>query len=272
MPEAIYKELKKASSQSKEKKHGQGTSVEELLEMVKTNPKGSRNDSLNSVAFTFGNKFVPKHITEQDAKDKLLNAAMQSGLEFSEAKSTIDSGLAAGIREQTAKSKLPDKPSDIQLSIQVIDKYPDICFSDRGWMTYQKGIWSEVKQNIIHGYILNTVCSNYGDSFKLTKTTLSSIRAMMEANSKTYVSTDKFDSNHEKLVLKNGVLNINTNEYGEHYKDLYATISLQYNYDPAATAPHWKSFLTDIFGDSADTINFLPEYRFSNFKPNNHKE
>jgi len=239
---------------------GHADSIDALLEMVRNAIDGSRNDTLNKAAFNIGKNYVSNQITEKDAKEKLLEAAHTCGLETYAAENTIISGLTAGIQNQDETPEIPEKPSHIQLADQVIADHKNICFTDRGWMTYNSGIWSEVKSNKIDGCVMNTIRDNYGDSYKLTKTTMNSVRAMLEATPDIYVESDEFDSNHDKIVFKNGVLDIGSGNFGEHYKELHSTISLNYDYDLEAKAPEWEKFLNSIFGEALDIINFLQEF------------
>ena len=254
LPSKLFDELTEAS---KSRKTNSKLELDDLFKKIRTAPQGKRNDTLNEVAFTIGHDFVPNIITEESAKNKLIEIASSIGLESNEINATINSGLSAGTQEQNA---VPDKPSDIQLAEMVINNYPDICFCDRGWMIYSNGIWLEVKSNKISNLVLTTIKEKYGVSFKLTKTKLNSIIEMMKATKEICVDADKFDSNNNKIVLENGVLDITTNEFEGHYKDLYATISLNYHYDPDAKAHEWKKYLNNIFANDSKTISFLQEY------------
>ena len=254
MPDALFKAIESSHTQ----KNNSGSLID-LLEQVETALPGKRNDTLNSVAFQIGNKYVPGQISKEEAEKCLFEAAQKAGLETSEIKNTINSGLTAGIREQENNKTAPEKPSDIQLSEMVISEHSDLCYSQRGWMQYHNGIWEEIKKNQVNGFILNTIKKNYGSTFKLTKSKLESIRTLMQANGEIQIDCQKFDSHPEIIVFQNGVLNLNTSEFSEHNKQYYATTSLDYDYDSTATAPTWMKYLNDVFKDP-ELIQFIQEF------------
>lgn len=69
-----------------------------IVETVLGAPKGSRNDTLNKAAFRCGQLVAVGQIAENVARGKLIAAAAANGLGNLEAKSTVASGLAAGLR------------------------------------------------------------------------------------------------------------------------------------------------------------------------------
>jgi hypothetical protein len=79
----------------------------ELVDEVRSAPEGSRNDTLNRKAFRAGQLVAAGQIAEDVARDELVDAAVAAGLGRLEARSTVKSGLAAGMKDP---AQLEDRP------------------------------------------------------------------------------------------------------------------------------------------------------------------
>lgn len=72
----------------------------------------------------------------------------------------------------------------------------------------------------------------------------------------------KFNDRPEFVCLKNGVLNLDTNEILPHEKEFYASYMLNVSYEPSSPPPHpsrWIEFLKDTVQD-AQTIRQVQEF------------
>jgi Bifunctional DNA primase/polymerase, N-terminal len=79
--------------------------LERELGVLAVAPSGTRNDQLNRSAFRLGQLVAVQQLTAQEVGDSLLLVAQRIGLEDAEAKSTILSGLEAGIRNPRRVSR-----------------------------------------------------------------------------------------------------------------------------------------------------------------------
>ncbi len=66
---------------------------------VETAPSGTRNNTLNEAAFSLGTLVGAGWLSEGEVYALLFNSAMQAGLGEAESRKTINSGLAAGIKQ-----------------------------------------------------------------------------------------------------------------------------------------------------------------------------
>ena len=62
------------------------------------------------------------------------------------------------------------------------------------------------------------------------------------------------------ILMQNGVLNINTGQLTAHSREYFTTNILPYNYNPAATAPTWETFLQEVFEYDFERIALLQEW------------
>jgi hypothetical protein len=79
------------------------------LDEVRSAAEGTRNDTLNRVAYSLGRR-VPAYLDEQHIADQLVRAALDVGLDPREARLTVASGLRKGMSEPLGVS-LSDDPT-----------------------------------------------------------------------------------------------------------------------------------------------------------------
>ncbi|WP_030240728.1 MULTISPECIES: phage/plasmid primase, P4 family [unclassified Streptomyces] len=72
-----------------------------------------------------------------------------------------------------------------------------------------------------------------------------------------YVDAEEFDAKPHLLSFANGVVDLRTGKLRAHDKGDMLTVSLPLEYDPAAKAPRWEQFLTEIFPDNADLVDYV---------------
>ena len=61
------------------------------------------------------------------------------------------------------------------------------------------------------------------------------------------------------LTLQNGLYDLDAFELIDHSRDIFTTNLLPYNYDPTATCPRFIQFLTEIFENVQEKIDFVQE-------------
>lgn len=74
---------------------GVKVAVDRELFKVELAPEGRRNDVLNSAAYSLG-QLVGDHLDEDEIRDRLIDAALEAGLDRHEAFETVASGLESG--------------------------------------------------------------------------------------------------------------------------------------------------------------------------------
>lgn len=105
------------------------SALEQELGKLASTQEGGRNDQLNRAAFALG-RFVPRYLDRQSAEDQLLVVAKQIGLSFSESKSTIASGLDAGVANP--KERPEKKPARPAMAAKLRTFKPDDGDADGG--------------------------------------------------------------------------------------------------------------------------------------------
>lgn len=86
-----------------------------------------------------------------------------------------------------------------------------------------------------------------------------SIRALMQlAATEPELSTtpDDYDANPWLLNVNNGTLDLRTGVMRKHRREDLITRLVPVTYDPAATAPRWELFLSQVFNDDQELIEF----------------
>ncbi|MCK4592917.1 bifunctional DNA primase/polymerase [bacterium] len=106
--------------------------LDEEVERVRCSLEGDRNESLNKAAFSIGQVLSSGYIKEDDAFDRLLEAARDVGLSQREAFSTIESGLRKGKKEPRSGDDRPtiytnkmEFKEQIELSLDALCQWND---------------------------------------------------------------------------------------------------------------------------------------------------
>ncbi len=76
---------------------------------------------------------------------------------------------------------------------------------------------------------------------------------------RTYAKRSLFNNDFSKLVLENGMLNLDISELSEYDKGFLTTIKLPINYDPKARCPKFLNFLKECHTTPADIITVIEE-------------
>ncbi len=86
-----------------------------------------------------------------------------------------------------------------------------------------------------------------------------------------YKSDLKFDR-AKQVVFKNGVLNVEINEFTSLKPELYITSTLPFEYNPDADCPLWQVTLRDWWDDDKDSIRLLQQWFGYNLIATNYLE
>ena len=79
--------------------------LEDETRRVATAPQGRRNDTLNRSAYNLGQLAAAGHLHPNDIRQRLSQAATTTGLALPEIQTTLESGLAAGLRNPRGPSQ-----------------------------------------------------------------------------------------------------------------------------------------------------------------------
>ncbi|WP_328950459.1 phage/plasmid primase, P4 family [Streptomyces sp. NBC_00184] len=72
-----------------------------------------------------------------------------------------------------------------------------------------------------------------------------------------YVDAEEFDAKPHLLSFANGVVDLRTGKLRTHDKGDMLTVTLPVEYDPRAAAPRWEQFISEIFPDNADLVDYV---------------
>ena len=90
-----------------------------------------------------------------------------------------------------------------------------------------------------------------------SKYKVSEITAIIQR--RTFTDREKTNSNFDKIVLENGVLDLTTLTRSNHNPNLKSTIKIPIKYDPKAKCPKFIKFLKDCLNDPKDIITVIEE-------------
>jgi hypothetical protein len=114
------------------------TRFEMLLIEMRSTSQGSRNDTLNRIAFWLGQAAALYLIAPEPAIQMLHEAAIASGLPESEVNATIRSGFDAG----TEKAPALEFQNDMQNARRFVAVHgPDVRYCAEGWFDWNNARW-----------------------------------------------------------------------------------------------------------------------------------
>jgi hypothetical protein len=102
------------------------TALQRETEAVATAPEGTRNDQLNRSAFNIGQLIAGGELAETEARTMLGDAARAAGLEPSEIRATLDSGISSGKKHpRTAPPRVDTTTGEILTPAPTDVRMPD---------------------------------------------------------------------------------------------------------------------------------------------------
>ncbi|HCC07275.1 MAG TPA: hypothetical protein DEP72_03785 [Clostridiales bacterium] len=161
-------------------------------------------------------------------------------------------------KSDIAKDKFFDdgKFNAVKLRDYIIDKYNIIYVDELGFMSYSGKIWI-IKKDIDIKHIIDDLLDIYTSNSNIKETV-----ALLKA--KSVVSIKYINNNRNRLVLKNGTLDIENWENiifheNEYFKDDYCTVQLNINYRLDAKNKVWKEYLKTTFNEDEEIIDLVHE-------------
>jgi putative DNA primase/helicase len=82
-------------------------------------------------------------------------------------------------------------------------------------------------------------------------------RVLEYATRRLFIDQNQLDQDTVLVNFKNGTLNLETGQVSPHDPSQYITKIINYNYNPAATAPRWEQFLAEIMDNDQTMVDFL---------------
>lgn len=116
----------------------------------------------------------------------------------------------------------------------------------------KKGIWTPTGDKKIHSIVSNWLGELYRPSN--SSWTKDYIRAT------NYIDKDLVGGQPEKMVLKNGVYDMETDTLGPFDPDMYALQAIPITYDPDAKAPRINKFLEEVCPDRVTILKEIAAY------------
>ena len=139
------------------------------------------------------------------------------------------------------------------LAQQVIEDIP-MYYNGRQFLYYDEhtGIWRKGAEEYLKAYLTRRYLAQL-TKINIVRETVAAVQGLLMKN-------EPFpDSDLNKLVLKNGVYDIQKNTFTKKFSpDIYAQVSHPIEYDPQAKAPVFDKFVTWLVGK--DVVPFVYEW------------
>jgi putative DNA primase/helicase len=139
-----------------------------------------------------------------------------------------------------------------------LELYPNHARGPHEWMSYERGIWTPVHDNIVNRQVVDVLERSRDEEVKVTDSLTSGIRRLAEYE--TFVPKEMWNSDTDVMVFENGTLEIHGRNFREHRPDDYATARLPYEYDPEATCDVFRAVVEGAIPDVADALQEFAGY------------
>ncbi len=255
-----------------------GAAVRDEVARVAAATEGTRNDQLNTSAFSLGTLVGAGELERAHAERRLLAAAVKAGLPESEAARTVASGLDAG----TAKPReLPTtfRLTDLGNAERFAQDHKDAAIFVHQWNAWllwngrthtrdaQEQIRALGKQTVRNILRQAGQCEDDERRKLLTAhATKSESRAALAAmislaQSELAGSPDQFDQHRDLLNCANGVVDLRSGELRPHRREDYFTKLTPIEYATAGPKRHrWDQFLREIFRGDEELVGYVKRF------------
>jgi putative DNA primase/helicase len=188
-----------------------------------------------------------------DYRERTFNKVLEGRTEFYQPGEKV-SANGNGLRSRQATGK-PSPPTHDELRDRWIEDNPHYAYGLGEWRHYEDGIWPTVSETSVKAKISNVIETAKPEGIKPTASILASVTELSRV--KVFVPDERWNTDSDILVCKNGALHISIGELAKHHPGHYATSALPYKYDPDARPAIWDYFLQNTVSVAA---NFLQEF------------
>lgn len=145
---------------------------------------------------------------------------------------------------------LKTAPKEVDVVKQFREKFDCLYHEALGWHEYTDNHWVRKSEYEIRQYI-GTLLGRFQ-----TAKLIDSVRQLLRSE---LIYKNNFNINKKILNFPNGELEVATGELKNHSRENYATIQMNYSFDPQATCPTWEQFIEDITDGARDRAELLQE-------------
>lgn len=158
-------------------------------------------------------------------------------------------------QQQPAQTKPPKKPKNktithTELGRIYLTRYSKNTFYSRGyWHRYLDGVWSPVPDFEIEAEVWKLMEMHEGPPWNLFPTDSMRRSIMSYVRSAISIPEEKLDAHPHLINLKNGIYNLDSDQFMPHDSALLLTSQLPFEYQPGATCPMWDLYTSTTFTD-----------------------
>ncbi len=262
---------------------------------IRNAAEGTRNETLNSAAFSVGRFVADGSLDRVTVVAGLSNAAAIAGLSTGEALKTITSGL--GAHPAPADGAGPHEPATTADGMIVLDNVAPMRVAeswlktqrdDRGRLMlrrWREDFWkfdgscyrlaSEETTDTLLWQHMDQVWHRYNEDGEIRKhdpgiqrvagvrKAVSACGAMIDDNSDApfWVCGGEGMDLGRIVTCRNGIVDLETGTLRPATPNLFSTNALDFDYDPGAkVSSAWLDFVGEAWPDDADAVNMLQEW------------
>ena len=158
-------------------------------------------------------------------------------------------------RELNALQKEATKaPTESMIADEIIKKHNVIYIDKVGFYEWDNKRWCKISDAIIKNYADTLYDKQFSTAQRIT-----AVCNLLKGRTLREIVFDR----KPVVTFQNGTLEVDTGVFRDFSELDYCSICMEYDYDPHATCPTWKSFIQTITNDepiSAETLQFIGGY------------
>ena len=140
--------------------------------------------------------------------------------------------------------------SELDVVNMFLNKYDTVYSDALGFYEYKTKLWRSRSDTEIKEYL--ALCAGRSATSKLVNGAFSLLKGRV-------YRSELFNEHKDWINFPNCMFNIETGETRNHDRAFYSSIQLNYDYDPKAECPNWRSFVESITDDDPEKICTIRE-------------
>ena len=265
--------------------------LQKVIDSLLSTPIGQRNNELYNAAFKTYSLIATNQVSEQDATDQLVNAAVTIGLSASESLRTIQSAFngakEVGIIDSVKKyvNQKPNKKDHLPMRTILtmfydwLERQDTIKWNvdDKKFFIYDNtyGVWYGISNTIIIDYFYNFATELFKDAddyiynatyewimsrspSAIKNDLMTQSHRLERLKSTIAIDNSRLDNEPDYICVNNGVIDLKTGELLPHDKKYYFTKWIELDYNPDNQLHDlFDRFLNSIFLNDKETIDYV---------------
>lgn len=167
--------------------------------------------------------------------------------------------LSKATKETRDTSNNAQKEKFATYEYVIAARYPNLLYKERGdFYDYEHGVYRPLQMEDVRSIIFREMLKDGLTNYRKVSSINDKIAAFKSIEGRTFTQEQE-NPDDNILNFSNGLLNISTYELTPHTPQYLSTSQIPIAYAPAATAPRWERFISEVSSDDPQQGKLLQE-------------